>query len=113
LTEPSLQQGQLGGIAPVSALKCLVLVDEAPDLELWYSVPDQHSSRELRGCRVAVPLRRRRVQGTVIQVFPVEGQEGFALRPIAGLLHPKPLVPATLLELAGWMSDYYACRLEV
>ena len=113
MTEPSLQQGQLGGIAPVSALKCLVLVDEAPDLELWYSVPDQLSSRELRGCRVAVPLRRRRVQGTVIQVSPVEGQEGFALRPIAGLLHPKPLVPATLLELAGWMSDYYACRLEV
>jgi len=42
-----------------------------------------------RRCRVAVPLRRRKVQGTVIQVSPVEGQEGFALRPLASLLHPK------------------------
>jgi primosomal protein N' (replication factor Y) len=113
LTEPSLQQVQLAGMAPVAASKCLVLVDEAPDLELWYSVPENFPSCDLRGCRVAVPLRRRKVQGTVIQVSPIEGQEGFALRPISSLIHAKPLVPPALLELAGWMSDYYACRLEV
>ncbi len=114
MTEPSrLQQGQLAGLGAVAARKCLVLVDEAPDLELWYAVPEPLANRELRGCRVSVPLRRRKVQGTVISVAPVEGQEGFALRPLATLLHPKPLVPPTLLELAGWMSDYYACRLEV
>lgn len=114
MTESShLQQGLLAGVGSVASRKCLVLVDEAPDLELWYGVPDALLNRELRGCRVAVPLRRRKVQGTVIQVSPVEGQEGFALRPLASLLHPKPLVPPSLLELASWMSGYYACRLEV
>lgn len=108
-----LQQGHLAGLASSAALKCLVLVDEAPDLELWYAVPDALIGMELRGCRVSVPLRRRKVQGTVILVAPVEGQEGFALRPLAALLHPKPLVPSALLDLAGWMAEYYACRLEV
>jgi primosomal protein N' (replication factor Y) len=70
-------------------------------------------SQNLLGCRVSVPLRRRKVLGTVIRVCPIEGQENFALRPLAGLMHPKPLVPPTLLELAVWMADYYACRLEV
>lgn len=89
-----------------------MLVDDAPDLELWYSVPEDLATREIPGCRVLVPLRRRSVQGTVIQVEPIEGQESFALRPIARLLHPDPLVPASLLQLAQWISHYYACRLE-
>ncbi len=111
--EPSrLQQGELAGISAPPALKCLVLVDEAPDLELWYSVPEPLQDRPLQGCRVSVPLRRRRAQGTVIRVGPVEGQEGFALRSIFSLLHPKPLVPPRLLDLAVWMAGYYACRLE-
>ncbi len=92
--------------------KCLVLVDEAPDLELWYAIPKSQEGRAIAGCRVGVPLRNRRVNGTIIQVNPIEGQEGFKLRAILNLLHPKPLIPPVLLKLAAWMSEYYACRLE-
>lgn len=109
-----LFQAELSGLAPQTPRKALVLVDDAPDLELWYSVPDSFAGGgEISGCRVLVPLRRRSVQGTVIQVTPIEGQEGFVLRPISRLLHADPLVPAKLLQLAQWIAQYYACRLEV
>lgn len=110
---PRTFQAELSGLVPRPPGKALVLVDDAPDLELWYAIPDHLSARDIPGCRVLVPLRRRSVQGTVIQVAPVEGQESFALRPISRLLHPDPLVPSNLLQLAHWISQYYACRLEV
>lgn len=109
----SLQQGHLAGVDAGSGLKGLVLVDEAPDLELWYAVPQQLLKLALPGCRVSVPLRNRKVLGTLIQISPAQGQEGFQLRPISRLQHPKPLIPGKLLELAEWIADYYACRLEV
>ena len=108
-----LFQAELSGLAPHSPQKALVLVDDAPDLELWYAVPTDLTSKNIAGCRVTVPLRRRSVQGTVIHVELIEGQENFTLRPIGRLLHPKPLIPAKLLQLAQWISQYYACRLEV
>ncbi len=89
-----------------------MLVDEAPDLELWYAIPKPMETRALAGCRVGVPLRNRKVNGTIIQVRPIEGQEGFKLRALINLLHPKPLIPPVLLQLAAWMAEYYACRLE-
>ncbi|MEM7014427.1 MAG: hypothetical protein AAF585_23450, partial [Verrucomicrobiota bacterium] len=107
-----LQQSELVGVSDRSGFKALVLVDEAPDLELWYAVPQQLRETALPGCRVSVPLRNRKVLGTVIQTQPTQGQEGFSLRPIAKLQHPKPLIPGKLLDLADWMSKYYACRLE-
>lgn len=107
-----MQQGQLVGISDQPTTKCLVLVDEAPDLELWYAIPKSMGERALAGCRVGVPLRNRKVNGTIIQVSPIAGQEGFKLRTVLNLLHPKPLIPGVLLKLAEWMSEYYACRLE-
>ena len=89
-----------------------MLVDEAPDLELWYAIPLAMEKQALEGCRVTVPLRNRRVNGTMIQVGPILGQEGFKLRSVQKLIHPKPLIPKNLLRLAEWMSEYYACRLE-
>jgi len=114
LTDSSrLQQSELTGLGSQAPRKALVLVDDAPDLELWYAVPQELGAKNIGGCRVTVPLRRRTVHGTIIQIEPVEGQEGFSLRPISRLLHPNPLVPPKLLELAQWISVYYACRLEV
>lgn len=112
MSDSSLQQTELAGVSGRSGQKALVLVDEAPDLELWYSIPQQLLETALPGCRVSVPLRNRKVLGTVIQIRSSEGQEGFQLRPIARLQHPKPLIPGKLLELADWISKYYACRLE-
>jgi len=108
----TLHQAQLTGEGPASTTKALVLVDEAPDLELWYAVPEEFHRPSLLGFRVAVPLRNRKVSGTIIHTCAVEGEEGFKLRPIMQLLHSEPLIPVRLLELAHWMSDYYACRLE-
>ncbi len=106
-----LQQARLTGQEPEPATKALVLVDEAPDLELWYLVPPQLIEQAQLGCRVSVPLRSRQVSGTIIHTCLVEA-ETYKLRAIGRLLHPEPLIPALLLELAHWIADYYACRLE-
>ncbi len=110
--DSSFRQGELDGLGAAPALKALVLVDEAPDLELWYAVPEPLLKREIEGCRVQVPLRRRQVLGTILKTSPVEGQEGFVLRSLGSLQHQRPLIPPILLKLASWMADYYACRLE-
>ncbi|MEM0970617.1 MAG: primosomal protein N', partial [Verrucomicrobiota bacterium] len=107
------QQTQLEGIESSPSTKALVLVDDAPDLELWYLLPLAWDPSQVVGCRVTVPLRRRSVQGTIIQIVASLGDEGYNLREIQSLIHPEPLVPGKLLELAHWISSYYFCRLEV
>lgn len=108
---PRLHQAQLTGEEPEPATKALVLVDEAPDLELWYLIPPAFQRECLLGFRVSVPLRNRQVSGTVIHTCPVQ-DEAFKMRPISRLLHEEPLIPGRLLELAHWISEYYSCRLE-
>jgi len=56
---------------------------------------------------VTVPLRARLATGFVINET---GRPGFAVKPVKSLLSDKPL-PGYCLELAQWVSSYYASSL--
>ncbi len=64
------------------------------------------SGQALEPGRLAVvPLRQRRVTGVVRREVP---KPRFATKPVERVIESRPL-PAPLLELADWMSAYYAC----
>jgi primosomal protein N' (replication factor Y) len=56
---------------------------------------------------VTVPLRQRLVSGFILSET---GKPGFAVKPVRALLSDKPL-PHYCLELAQWLSEYYASSL--
>lgn len=77
------------------------------DQVFTYRVPDELASRVAVGCQVVVPLGARAVPGFVIRVHteppPLD------LKPIQEILRQAPALPAPLIELARWMSEYYMC----
>jgi primosomal protein N' (replication factor Y) len=70
-----------------------------------YAIPESLADRVAAGARVVVPVRGREMVGIVAQV----GDEPLAdLKAVLLAPDPEPLVPGPLLDLAGWMSRYYA-----
>ncbi|MBI4328343.1 MAG: primosomal protein N' [Chloroflexi bacterium] len=61
------------------------------------------------GCGVWVPFGRQRLQGVVLAL--TEKAQVEEVRPLEGLVHPEPLLSATHLFLARWLSSYYLCPL--
>ena len=59
------------------------------------------------GCRVEIPLGRRRVVGVVLQRASSSDLEAGRLRQISALIDDQPLLDAALLKLLLWVSDYY------
>ena len=86
-----------------------VLIDGPSELVFDYAVPAALDVRP--GCRVSVPLRRQLATGTVLSV--VEGPPmDFALRELAALLDPEPLITPVLLRTGEWIANYYGCGIE-
>jgi primosomal protein N' (replication factor Y) len=86
-----------------------VLVDaRALDRPLDYLVPPELAGRVGPGALVACPLGPRRVVGVVVGDAPPT--HGGRLVPLAGAVETPPLTPA-LLDLARWVSRYYAAPL--
>jgi primosomal protein N' (replication factor Y) len=82
------------------------------DKVLHYRVPEGLASVAGVGALVQVPVRRAIQLGIVGEVgaprdFPVD-----KLKSIAGVVYPFPALPADLLKLAHWMSDYYVAPLD-
>ncbi len=87
-----------------------VVLDEAIDKELDYLIPENLSQRANIGTRVLVPLRSSMRKGTILST---RAQSAFPnVKPIAEILSETPLVSHELLELAKWISDYYASPLQ-
>lgn len=74
---------------------------------LTYSVPEGMDLVE--GTRVLVPLRKGRKVGVVVSVHEGEAANP-ALKPVAGVIDEKPLIPRELLDLLLWASRYYHAR---
>lgn len=87
-----------------------VIVDHSPDKEFDYAVPDVFREKIGIGSRVRLPFRERETLGTVVQALDESGWE--SPREILGVVGEHPAVRPRLLELARWMSDYYACPVE-
>ena len=58
------------------------------------------------GCRVLVPLGRRRVTGYVLGE-QTQVPEGFALKSVIEVLDASPLFPSELIPFFRWIADYY------
>ncbi len=71
-----------------------------------YIIPDEIKETIAPGCRVMVPFGRRRMTGYVISTHS-DTPEGFRLKEISELSDAEPMITPALLELAGWMSEYY------
>ena len=79
---------------------------------LTYSVPAKFAGQLLPGCLVAIPLGPRRTMGIVSSLKPTDVIPAGKLKPISALVRREPVLSPDLLELARWMSGYYACSLE-
>jgi len=83
-----------------------VILDEAIDRELDYSIPPDFPVNIAIGTRVLVPLRSQLRKGTIIDLR--ETSSIASIKPITEILSETPLIHGELLDLAHWMSEYYA-----
>lgn len=82
------------------------------DKLLHYRVPDTLADSVGVGSLVRVPVLRTMRLGIVGEIgLPVDFPAD-KLKPLSQVLHPFPALPPDLLELARWMSIYYACGLD-
>ena len=76
-----------------------------------YRIPKDLLGSVRPGMRVAVPFGRRREVGVVVRLLETTELDEKKLRSLSQVLDEKPVVNDELLELLGWLSDYYACGL--
>ncbi len=86
----------------------LLLATRALDRPLDYAVPPVLAERARRGALVACPLGRRTVLGVIVGADEPTWQGDLAA--LAGIVDAQP-IPDALVELAAWISRYYAAPL--
>jgi primosomal protein N' (replication factor Y) len=74
-------------------------------------VYDAAAGGAVEGVRVRVPFRGRKLVGWIVGVNPTRDVAG--VKPIDAVLDDEPSVPAELLRLCRWISDYYSAPLGV
>ena len=74
-----------------------------------YAVPEALVGQVRPGVRVRVPYGRSRriVEGWCVRVS--QSKWNHTRKPLSGVITPEPLLSESLVELALWISDYYAC----
>ncbi len=82
------------------------------DKLLHYVVPERLRATIAAGSMVRVPVGNRLVLGVVGALGPPSDFPLDRLKQVAQVLYPFPALPAGLLDLARWMSGYYAAPLE-
>lgn len=85
-----------------------VIVDQALDFPLDYSLPYQWN-QILIGTRVLVPIKKKHVKGTVINIKSTSSFPD--AKPVTDILFSESLLSEDLLALAHWMSRYYIAPL--
>lgn len=76
-----------------------------------YLIPESMRAWIEVGSRVGVPFGHRTVQGFVVGLEPEPAAAGMKLKAIQEVLDVIPPLSEELVELAGWMSRRYACRM--
>src|ERR1700736_5886044 len=75
-----------------------------------YAVPDALTGIIEVGHRVRVPFGKRTVTGFVYALD--QGPSVLELRPIEALVDAEPVLPAVLIELAGFVAAHYLVPLD-
>lgn len=86
-----------------------VLLDDGIERPLDYRVPDGFAPLSV-GCRVVVPLQKRKAFGTVVSLK--ESSSYTKVRFIEKIAEEVPSLPPDLMELAEWISSYYVAPLS-
>ena len=73
---------------------------------LSYEVPEALPLPQI-GARVLVPLGTRLVTGCVVR--RTADPAVTTLKPLVDVFDPEPMLPAEVVDLALWVSEYYAC----
>ena len=82
-----------------------VVFPHPPAGHFTYAVAPEFRENLAPGCRVLVPLGRRRVTGFVVAWC--EKPEFDRIKAIEDVLDDAPLLTPDLMQLTAWMSDYY------
>jgi len=82
------------------------------DKLLHYRVPEPLRAAVAVGSLVRVPVRHRHRLGIVGEIGAPRGFPPEKLKAVAQVVHPFPALPPDLLQLARWMSAYYAAGLD-
>jgi primosomal protein N' (replication factor Y) len=86
-----------------------VFIDVALPVPLFrsftYEVSDADAHRARPGMRAVVPFRARKLLGVI--VGSSEPRAGVTIKRVAALPDERPVISASLISLADWMSRYY------
>lgn len=75
---------------------------------LAYLAPKDYPQAKLApGMRVQVPLRNKQVCGVLVSVSNQVDFELAKLKSATAMLDDEPVLPASLMQLINWASDYY------
>ncbi len=89
-----------------------VVIDLTLDREFDYLVPPALAARVRPGVRVMVPFGSGGSRSAYV-VGIKEESEYPNLKSIESMVGDREQIPAALLRLAGWISEYYCCPIEV
>ena len=91
----------------MAAAYCDVAVPLPLHETFTYKIPARLNAQVCAGCRVAVPFGSRKLVGVVTALLDVPRVTG-PLKEVEELLDVEPVLPASLLALGRWVSEYYA-----
>ena len=74
-----------------------------------YAVDDEMAKRVRRGCRVVVPLGKKKHYTAIVDRVHQEAPEGYEVKYAFALLEDQPVVLPQQLRLWEWIADYYMC----
>ena len=88
-----------------------VVPEVSLDRAFDYAIPAALDAQVTLGAKVRVPFKSRSLVGYVVD-FP-QDPHGGKLRDIEEVLSARAFLPATLIQLAQWMAQYYCAPLTV
>src|SRR5271170_3287481 len=88
-----------------------VVPEVSLDRAFDYAIPVELDAQVTLGAKVRVPFKSRDLVGYVVE-FPAEPFTG-KLKPILEVLSSNAFRPASLIQLAQWMAQYYCAPLTV
>ena len=89
----------------MAAAYCDVAVPLPLHETFTYKIPARLNTQVCAGCRVAVPFGSRKLVGVVTALLDVPRVTG-PLKEVEALLDVEPVLPASLLALGHWVSEY-------
>jgi len=86
------------------------LISNAVDRPFHYRIPPDLREKVFPGMKVTIPLGPRRCEGYVLRLLDSTNIDPAALRDIAGISEPEPLLTREQLALMNWLAHRCYCR---